>query len=52
MLFRRPNGKCQLIELDGDGDLDAVTVEEKRPYLAKGYQGKELGVIWYENPAR
>lgn len=38
--------------IDRDGDLDVVTVEEKGPYLAKGYQGKELGVIWYENPAR
>lgn len=39
-------------DIDKDGDLDIVTVEEKGPYLAKGYQGKELGVIWYENPAR
>lgn len=38
-------------DIDKDGDLDVVTVEEKGPYLAKGYKGKELGVIWYENPA-
>lgn len=31
-----------LIDLDGDGDLDAITTEEV----------KNLGVIWYENPAR
>ena len=42
----------QLTDLDNDGDLDVVTLEEKGPYLAKGYQGRELGVIWYENPAR
>ena len=42
----------QLTDLDGDGDLDLVTLEEKGPYLADGYQGKELGVVWYENPSR
>ena len=42
----------QLTDLDRDGDLDLVTLEEKGPYLAQGYQGKELGVVWYENPAR
>lgn len=42
----------QLTDLDDDGDLDVVTLEEKGPYLAKGFQGRELGVIWYENPAR
>ncbi|RIK77710.1 MAG: VCBS repeat-containing protein [Planctomycetota bacterium] len=31
-----------LIDLDGDGDLDAITCEER----------DNLGVIWYENPAR
>lgn len=42
----------QMTDLDGDGDLDVLTLEEKGPYLAEGYQGRELGVIWYENPAR
>ena len=42
----------QLTDLDGDGDVDVVTLEEKGPYLATGYEGAELGVIWYENPAR
>ncbi len=42
----------QLLDLDSDGDLDVVTLEEKGPYLQRGYQGSELGVVWYENPAR
>lgn len=42
----------QMTDLDGDGDLDVLTLEEKGPYLAEGFQGRELGVIWYENPAR
>jgi hypothetical protein len=32
----------ELIDLDGDGDLDAMTTEEV----------KNWGVIWYENPVR
>jgi hypothetical protein len=32
----------ELLDLDGDGDLDVLTCEEKR----------NLGVIWYENPLR
>ena len=40
----------QLVDLDGDGDLDVLTLEEKGPYLARGYRGRELGVVWYENP--
>jgi hypothetical protein len=31
-----------LVDLDGDGDLDAMTTEEV----------KNLGVIWYENPVK
>ena len=31
-----------LVDLDGDGDLDAITTEEVA----------HLGVIWYENPTR
>jgi FG-GAP-like repeat len=31
-----------LVDLDGDGDLDAITTEEV----------KNLGVIWYENPLK
>ncbi len=42
----------ELTDLDGDGDQDLITLEEKGPYLAAGYEGSELGVIWYENPAR
>ena len=49
---RLANDLLQLIDLDHDGDLDVVTVEEKGPYWKQGYKGKELGVIWYENPAR
>jgi hypothetical protein len=32
----------ELIDLDGDGDLDVLTCEES----------DNLGVIWYENPGR
>lgn len=30
----------ELLDLDGDGDLDVITCEE----------GENIGVIWYENP--
>jgi len=33
--------RIELIDLDGDGDLDVLTCEER----------DNLGVIWYENPA-
>ncbi|QDV46797.1 FG-GAP repeat protein [Stieleria neptunia] len=33
--------RMELIDLDGDGDLDVMTCEERR----------NLGIIWYENPA-
>ena len=42
----------QLTDLDADGDLDVITLEEMGPYLAEGFEGRELGVIWYENPAK
>lgn len=32
----------ELLDLDGDGDLDVITCEER----------ENLGVIWYENPTR
>ncbi|QDT09817.1 FG-GAP repeat domain-containing protein [Planctomycetes bacterium K23_9] len=32
--------RMELVDLDGDGDLDVLTCEERR----------NLGVIWYENP--
>ncbi len=35
--------RIELIDLDGDGDLDVMTCEE-----AEG--GRGLGVVWYENP--
>lgn len=31
---------AQLLDLDGDGDLDVITCEER----------DQLGVVWYENP--
>ncbi len=34
--------RIELADLDGDGDLDLITCEER----------DNLGVIWYENPAR
>ena len=33
---------AELLDLDGDGDLDVLTCEERA----------NLGVIWYENPAK
>ncbi len=34
--------RVELLDLDGDGDLDVLTCEES----------EQLGVIWYENPTR
>ncbi len=34
--------RIELLDLDGDGDLDVLTTEEIQ----------QLGVIWYENPTR
>ncbi len=34
--------RIELIDLDGDGDLDVLTCEER----------ENLGVIWYENPRK
>ena len=34
--------RIELLDIDGDGDLDLLTTEERTP----------LGVIWYENPTR
>jgi len=43
----------QLTDLDRDGDLDAVTLEQAAPGVAREkIPGRELGVVWYENPAR
>ena len=35
--------RIELLDLDGDGDLDLLTCEEREG-------GGGLGVIWYENP--
>jgi len=37
--------RIELLDLDGDGDLDVLTTEENY-----GLNSKGLGVIWYENP--
>ena len=37
--------RVELIDLDGDGDLDAMTTEENF-----GPESLGLGAIWYENP--
>ncbi len=34
----------QAVDLDQDGDLDILTCEER-------YQGRGLGIIWYQNPS-
>lgn len=39
--------RIELIDLDGDGDLDVLTCEEE-----VGARHEGLGVIWYENPTR
>lgn len=39
--------KIELIDLDGDCDLDILTCEER-----EGVGEKGLGIIWYENPFR
>ena len=36
--------RIELLDLDGDGDLDLLTCEENEG-------GEGLGVIWYENPS-
>ncbi len=37
--------RIELLDLDGDGDLDVLTCEER-------HEGKGLGVFWYENPSK
>ncbi|MCK0191470.1 VCBS repeat-containing protein [Arenibacter sp. F20364] len=37
--------RIELLDLDGDGDLDVLTCEENY-----GANSQGLGVIWYENP--
>jgi hypothetical protein len=39
--------RLELVDLDGDGDLDVLTCEENY-----GPDSEGLGVIWYENPVR
>ncbi len=39
--------RIELIDLDGDGDLDVLTCEENF-----GANSEGLGVVWYENPGR
>ncbi len=34
--------RIELLDMDGDGDLDVITTEEQSP----------LGLIWYENPVK
>ena len=41
--------RLELLDLDGDGDLDVLGCEESEP-LAGSRRG--LGVFWYENPAK
>jgi len=40
--------RIELLDLDGDGDLDLLTCEERAERTTGGQKG--LGVIWYENP--
>lgn len=41
--------RIELSDLDGDGDLDALTCEESHPVNGRRHG---LGVVWYENPAK
>lgn len=37
--------RIELIDLDGDGDLDLMTCEER-------HEGRGLGLFWHENPGK
>jgi hypothetical protein len=37
--------RIELCDIDGDGDLDVLTCEER--HMKRG-----LGVFWYENPRK
>ncbi len=39
--------RIELLDLDGDGDLDVLTCEESHPVEGRR---RGLGVVWYENP--
>lgn len=39
--------RIELVDLDGDDDLDVLTCEESQPVEGRR---RGLGVIWYENP--
>ena len=39
--------RIELLDVDGDGDLDVLTCEESQPVAGSR---KGLGVFWYENP--
>jgi hypothetical protein len=39
--------RIELLDLDGDADLDVLTCEESQPVEGKR---RGLGVVWYENP--
>jgi VCBS repeat protein len=39
--------RLEVLDMDGDGDLDVLTCEESHPVDGKR---RGLGVLWYENP--
>ena len=40
----------ELVDIDADGDLDAITSEQHADTDGNSLVGPGLGAVWYENP--